>query len=73
MLIHIGKHFINTTAVGYATLDEKWQDVDGNTVPMLTIVVTSVHDTIYLYGTEAVAMHRFLDSEAIDVPIGGEA
>lgn len=73
MLIRIGNHLINSEAIAYATLDRGWINTDGDAIGMLTVVFLSMHDTLYFYGAEAVAMHRFLDSEAIDVPIGGEA
>lgn len=70
MLIRIGNHLINTNAIAYATIDRGWINTDGDAIGMLTVVFLSMHDTLYFYGAEAVAMHRFLDEEAVSVRPG---
>jgi hypothetical protein len=72
MRIRIGNHLINTEAIAYTAFDPDERDEFGVSAPVLTIAFTT--DTkLYLRGAAAVAAHRFLIAEAVDVSIGDPA
>jgi hypothetical protein len=72
MRISIGNYLINADVIAYAAFDPDERDEYGVGAPVLTIAFTT--DTkLYLRGAAAVAAHRFLVAEAVDVPVGDPA
>lgn len=72
MRIRIGNHLINADVIAYTAFDPDERDEYGVIAPALTIAFSS--DTkLYLRGAAAIAAHRFLIAEAIDVPVGDPA
>lgn len=72
MRIQIGNHLINTDVIAYTAFDPDERDEFGVSAPVLTIAFTT-ETKLYLRGAEAVAAHRFLVAEAVDVPVGDPA